>query len=261
MTEKESKREKVDFDWLHVSEDDNEPYEVFDYEVKNSNIYGHDEFKMERGTAPRYYDALKIEPKLQSLLDNFSAIRDEISKLVESNDWTPWPEHNLYSGVEQEGDWRVIPLLYTFPATDDSSMKWVDSNMKLCPLTCKLLKAIPGVRTALFSRMGCNTRLSAHQGWADLANYVLRVHLPLVVPEEKSNCCGMWVEGWINYHKEKQLIMFDDSKWHKAFNQTNKERIVLIFDILRPKTIPKGKASSGHTDKLDEFIKAFEKLG
>ena len=42
------------------------------------------------------------------------------------------------------------------------------------------------MRTALFSRLEPNTTLGAHTGWADLANHVLRLHIPLVVPTSSS---------------------------------------------------------------------------
>ena len=42
--------------------------------------------------------------------------------------------------------------------------------------------------------MQCNNvrQLSYHTGWEDLANYVLRVHISLVIPE--TGACGLVVE-------------------------------------------------------------------
>ena len=70
----------------------------------------------------------------------------------------------------------------------------------------------------------------------------------------------MWVESAIQYHKPKEILVFDDSKWHKAFNATDEQRVILIFDILRPKSIPRGLATGGHTEDLDDFIAAFSQL-
>lgn len=251
----------VNFEWLHLSEDeDGEPFKVYDMEVKDEDIYPNPSYDIKDKIAPRYYNAIDVNPSIQVLKDNIGLIREEVTSLLTNNEWTPWPEANLYNGEAQAGDWRVIPLLYTFPAYDTSSTKWVGSNCKLCPKTTELLKSIPNIRTALFSKMGAKTRLAAHQGWADLANYVLRCHLPIIVPENEKNLCGMWVDGHVNYHKEGELLMFDDSKWHKAFNVADKDRIILIFDVMRPDEIPKGCAEAGHTEKLDEFIAAFETL-
>ncbi len=76
---------------------------------------------------------------------------------------------------------------------------------------------------------------------------------------------------------EGEIIVFDDSKIHKAFNLPTKEmipkpdsteifesttsestdRIVLIFDLLRPIHIPLGGATGSHTQELDSLISAF----
>lgn len=61
----------------------------------------------------------------------------------------------------------------------------------------------------------------------------------------------------VRCHAEGEIIVFDDSKLHKAFNESTTERLVLIVDILRPPGIPLGTAEGGHTPELDAFIDAF----
>jgi len=208
---------------------------------------------------PAFFSWHEVFPFLSSLLQRLPAIAAEAATLERNLRFTPWPESNLYSRKDQNGDWKVVPLLYTFPATDASSSKWVGPNCDQCPMTTSLLKSVPGIRTALFSRMGPRTKLSAHRGWADLANYVLRCHLPLKVPETPVNCCGVWVEGHVKNHKVGDIIVFDDSRTHKAFNASpDQDRVVLIFDIIRPSHIPLGLAEAGHTEALDSFIDDFE---
>ena len=51
--------------------------------------------------------------------------------------------------------------------------------------------------------------------------------------------------------------MFDDSKLHRAFNESADDRYVLIVDLLRPPTVPYGRAKGGRTKELDGLIKAF----
>lgn len=69
--------------------------------------------------------------------------------------------------------------------------------------------------------------------------------------------CGTWVDGCVETHDEGSIIIFDDSKVHRAFNYSEEERIVLIIDLARPRTLPEGTASGGHTDDLDAFINGF----
>ena len=103
--------------------------------------------------------------------------------------------------------------------------------------------------------MGGNTRLAAHRGWADLSNHVLRCHLALSVPGKLN--CGLWVRREVQYHVEGEIIVFDDSKLHKAFNTSDQDRVVWIFDLIRPEWAPPGTAKKGHTDQLDSIIEYF----
>ena len=153
-------------------------------------------------------------------------------------------------------DWSVFPFLHTFPARDDSRLTWVDSTCAHCPATTALLKSIPGIRTALLSRMGPGTDLTAHTGWADLANHVLRCHVSLHIPS--GDMCGLNVCRDVRLHEQGGIIVFDDSKLHKAFNRTDEARYVLILDILRPADVCVGIAEGGHTQQLDSFIDYFK---
>lgn len=60
-------------------------------------------------------------------------------------------------------DWTVFPFLHTFPAYDPSKSVWVDSTCSYCPRTAALLKSLPGIRTALFSRLGPGTAVSGQR--------------------------------------------------------------------------------------------------
>ncbi len=235
---------------------------------------------------PNYYDNWQaLYPSLRFLLDDFEGIKKEALSV---SSWTPWPEYHFRDGGG-ENDWRVVPFLHTFPATDPKASTWIESTCTRCPTIRKALEKMrPFVRTALLSRLGPDTRLSAHTGWEDLANYVLRVHMTLVVPKEREGgreggggdlvegcegyegrgregrveggigVCGTWVEGEVRCHREKEFVVFDDSKVHKAFNLHKTEaRVVLILDLVRPGYVEEGVAVGGHTEELDKFISAF----
>jgi hypothetical protein len=170
--------------------------------------------------------------------------------------WTPWPETHHYSvGPNGETTWTVFPLCYCFPAHDVSKRTWVEQTRHACPKTCQRLESVLGntLRTALFSQLNPETTLEAHTGWADLANAVLRLHIPLVVPPSPG-LCGTWVDGCVEHHQVGRPILFDDSKIHRAFNYSSQGRIVLIVDLARPTSLPSGYATGGHSDELDAFI-------
>lgn len=63
----------------------------------------------------------------------------------------------------------------------------------------------------------------------------------------------------VRHHQLGNILIFDDSKRHYAFNRSIcEERIVLIVDIMRPSNIPLGTALGGHTTELDNFIDKFK---
>ena len=186
--------------------------------------------------------------------------------------WFDWPETTLYDAAGG-ASWRVLPFCHTFPASDASKTAWLAPAAAACPQTAALLRRIPGLRTALFSRMGPGTVLEPHAGWADLSNHVLRVHMPLLVPGEEeaaaaaaaggggggARSCGVAVGEEVHFHRTGEFIVFDDSKMHSAFNShATGERLVLIFDLARPPGLPPGQATGATTDELQGFINYFK---
>ncbi len=183
--------------------------------------------------------------------------------------WTPWPEtaHYKVSSFGNEKPWTVFPLCYCFPANKPENLLWVPTTKAFVPRTCRLLEEAlrygdgqSYLRTALFSQMAPRSVLEEHTGWADLANNVLRLHIPLVVTNnsgvdgENDDLCGTWVDGCVETHAVGRPLLFDDSKIHRAFNYSDRDRIVLIVDLARPERLPLGTAESGHTEELDAFI-------
>ena len=232
-----------------------------------------------RVVAPPYVSYRQdYNPKqLQPLLDHWKCIRDEALQIPH---WTAWPEKQHYSkatsttttnntendnggnhinndddiGYDNNPSWTVFPLCHCFPANQPENKQWIEQTCALVPQTVQLLQQHLGplLRTALFSRLDPETTLEAHTGWSDLANHVIRCHLPLTVP--RGEVCGTWVDGCVEIHQEGQFLCFDDSKTHRAFNYSQQERIVLILDLARPEHLPLGTATGGHTDELDQFI-------
>ena len=98
--------------------------------------------------------------------------------------------------------------------------------------------------------------LGARQGWGALSNYVLRCHIPLIIPGEET--CGMIVRDETKYHQEGEIIVFDDSLEHSAFNDSKANRWVLIIDIARPPGWPLGEAEGEATEELQGFIQHFK---
>jgi aspartyl/asparaginyl beta-hydroxylase (cupin superfamily) len=102
-----------------------------------------------------------------------------------------------------------------------------------CPQTWKAVQAAPlawierSSPTVMFSLLRRGTRIPAHRG---VLNTRLICHLPLIVPPR----CGFRVGNDVREWQEGKLIMFDDTIEHEAWNESDQDRVVLIFDIWRP---------------------------
>jgi Aspartyl/Asparaginyl beta-hydroxylase len=234
-----------------------ETYRILDEIEANNRLENEDTFPpiFLRQVAPPYLNhQQEFRDLMEPILNRFETIRMEALAIPQ---WPAWPEKNHYSSTSNSDDaapWTVFPLCHCFPANKIENRKWIQSTCAFVVETVSLLKEHLGdhLRTALFSRLSPETVLEAHTGWEDLANYVYRIHLPLVVPS--GGLCGTWVDGVVETHEEGRLICFDDSKIHRAFNYSKQERIVLILDIARPAVLPIGTAIGGHTNELDDFI-------
>src|SRR6185295_6916866 len=60
-----------------------------------------------------------------------------------------------------------------------------EENARRCPETMRLLKKIPGMKTAFFSILAPYKHIPAHRG---AYNGILRLHLGLLVPEPREKC-------------------------------------------------------------------------
>ena len=107
-------------------------------------------------------------------------------------------------------------------------------NCRRCPETTRLLKKIPGMKTAFFSILAPGKHLPPHRG---PYKGVLRLHLALIIPEPADKC-GIRVGDETRHWQEGKAMVFDDTFDHEAWNDTDKVRVVLFVDIMRPMRFP-----------------------
>jgi aspartyl/asparaginyl beta-hydroxylase (cupin superfamily) len=90
------------------------------------------------------------------------------------------------------------------------------------------LASIPGWGpTVMFSLLKAGARIAPHTG---MFNTRLVCHVPLIVPAGCRFRVGNEVREW----QEGKLLIFDDTIEHEAWNDSQEDRVVLIFDIWRP---------------------------
>jgi len=90
------------------------------------------------------------------------------------------------------------------------------------------LAKIPGrTPSVLFSQLQPGAHIPPHNG---LINTRLIVHLPLIVPGK----CRLRVGNEVREWQEGKAWVFDDSIDHEAWNDSDRTRVILLFDIARP---------------------------
>jgi aspartate beta-hydroxylase len=113
----------------------------------------------------------------------------------------------------------------------------IEANCLRCPQTEAALAAVPQVHIAerapvsFFSALKPRTHIPPHYG---ATNTRLTVHLPLIVPDD----CAIRVGGEVRTWTPGELLVFDDTFEHEAWNRSGDLRVVLIFDVWNPLLSP-----------------------
>jgi aspartyl/asparaginyl beta-hydroxylase (cupin superfamily) len=162
------------------------------------------------------------------------AIRDELLALLAegADSFRPYIQSDTGSiplrdnkALLNSRDWSVLPIC---------EQGWLAPDLVAkCPRTLEAVLQAPVPRvsgwgpTIVFSMLKAGARIAPHTG---MFNARLICHLPLVVPPNCRFRVGNEVREW----EEGKLLIFDDTIEHEAWNESDEDRIVLIFDIWRP---------------------------
>jgi ornithine lipid ester-linked acyl 2-hydroxylase len=161
-----------------------------------------------------YYDPEQFE-FVSRLEENWQTIRAELSQLGE-DDFVSYPEKYL---LQNRTGWDIFGIYFL-------GVK-IDINCELCPETAKLVKTIPGMITAGFSRLAPESHIVPHAG---KPTNVLRCHLGLSVPEKCALRVADEIKPWVN----GKCMVFDDTSEHEAWNLSAVPRDILLLDFRIP---------------------------
>jgi len=133
--------------------------------------------------------------------------------------------------------------------------KRFDANHARCPKTSALLDSLTLCRVAnqapevCFSVIRPGSKIMPHHG---VTNSRLVMHLPLVVPPH----CALNIVGIGEHHwREGELMMFDDTFQHEAWNNSEQSRVILLMDCWNPHL---SAAEQMAVKQLVEAIDTFE---
>lgn len=161
-------------------------------------------------------------PLIRAELDALLADRSGFAPYVES---AGREEGVRVHDLQDNPEWSAFYLV--------KQGKPVDANIARCPATHAAIQALgedgapAPAHSVLFSLLKPGAAIPPHTG---MINTRLVCHLPLIIPEN----CGFRVGNDVREWSEGKLFVFDDTIEHEAWNRSDQERFVLIFEIWRP---------------------------
>ncbi len=157
---------------------------------------------------------------------HWTEIRDELEEVLSDRAAIPAFQDISVDQVDLSDDdrWQTYFLFgYGFEVAEHTAA---------CPRTTELVRAVPGMKTAMFSILAPGKHIPNHRG---PYKGVLRHHLGLVVPEP-AEACRIRVGDEIRHWTAGGSLVLDDTYDHEVWNDTDGERVVLFLDVVRPLT-------------------------
>ncbi len=180
--------------------------------------------------ATPYFDKGLI-PEIEALEARTNEIQRELLQLLPSDAGrervfnTDHLEQANLRGLDQPPSWNGY---YFFRHGERRA-----DNCAACPVTAAALDALPLARVpahgpeVLYSVFSPGTHLLPHCG---VTNTRVVGHLPLMIPEN----CALRVGGEDHHWREGEVVVFDDTYPHEAWNRSSRRRVVMIFDLWNP---------------------------
>ncbi len=183
------------------------------------------------GIPPTPYFDTGLIPEIEALEARTGAIRAELLALLPGAAGRERVFHNgeleqqNLRGLAEPPSWNGY---YFFRHGERRA-----DNCAACPNTAAALDALPLTRVrghgpeVLFSVFSPGTHLLPHCG---VTNTRVVGHLPLLIPEN----CALRVGGEEHRWREGEVVVFDDTYDHEAWNRSDRPRVVMIFDLWNP---------------------------
>ncbi len=165
---------------------------------------------------------------LKPLVENWQVIEKEAREVLRYRDAIPGfqevsrDQHRLAKGT----NWRTF-FLYGFGQK-------LSKNAAIAPETTRLLETVPKLQTAMFSILAPGYHIPSHTG---VTKGVLRVHIGLIIPKEADKC-RIRVGDQFRVWQPGSIFIIDDTYSHEVWNETDEERVILLFDFDRPMKWP-----------------------
>ena len=163
-------------------------------------------------------------PFLKPFEDHWQEIHAELVEILKYKESVPAFEEVSVDQMKiaRDRQWRTF-ILYGFGTK-------LEKNCRHAPRTTALLEKVPTLQTAWFSILEPGYHITPHRG---VTKGIVRVHLGLMVPDSREGCWMRIEDRKYNWQQGKCLV-FDDTYDHEVLNDTPQQRVVLLFDFIRP---------------------------
>jgi len=144
-------------------------------------------------------------------------------KLAKFNEISPETAPDKYF---KNSNWNVF-ILFSYG-------KIFDTNIKQCPVTYSILKKYSYLKTAMFSLLPPKSKMEPHRGpYKGVIRCLFKLKL-----EDREGDVGLQILDKKFNWKNNDVIIFDDTLTHSAWNLSTGDRVVLFLDIERPLPFP-----------------------
>jgi aspartyl/asparaginyl beta-hydroxylase (cupin superfamily) len=157
---------------------------------------------------------------------NWQIVRDELLSAIKSTRATD--EFKPYQDLEKTDKaaaWKTAGLMYWTLVSR--------TNTALFPKTWEIFKKVPNITSCSLHLLEPHATIKPHIGDTDA---MLRCHIGLIVPAQLPRC-GFRVDNEMVSWEEGKIFIFNDACEHTAWNNTNKDRYVLSFDVMLPQYV------------------------
>lgn len=179
------------------------------------SAYDNNDYK---GQESSFYDPKQFK-WAKEILAHKEVIEKELSEYLQTEEkFDPYFNQSLTS---EKDKWKTIGLKF-----------WSINNFtnqKKFPKTTEIINGIPELYSASFNKLEAGASIRSHCGDT---NAIFRCHLGIHIPADLPKCgfkVGNEQQGW----KKGELLVFCDAKRHEAWNLSEKDRYIFLFDIMR----------------------------
>lgn len=171
------------------------------------------------GGEPAFYDSADF-PWIKHLEENWHVIRGELEALLAREQQRLKPYFIKLSFPPKA--WKTLGLYF---------WKYRNHrNCRDCPQTVRILESLPNMIGGSLSVLEPGSNINPHHGDT---NAIIRIHLALSTPAPLP-ACGLQVGKEIRSWEDGKALMFCDAHPHTAWNRSDRRRLVLIVDVVRP---------------------------